>query len=126
MIDALISGKLYGTPQERTGSTGNPFTTLKLRATVGDGASLFVNVIAFDAGVCAALMALDDGDSVALSGTLTPKAWLDRDGEARPSLDMVAHACLSAYHVTRKRNAMKASSEPHTDAGRPFDDPLPD
>ncbi|APZ42929.1 single-stranded DNA-binding protein [Acidihalobacter ferrooxydans] len=119
MIDALISGKLYGTPQERTASTGNPFIALKLRATAGDGASLFVNVIAFAPDTCAALMALGDGDSVALAGTLTPKAWIDREGEARPSLDMVAHACLSAYHVTRKRKAMKAPNEPHTDAGRP-------
>lgn len=128
MIDALVSGKLYGTPQERTASTGSPFVTLKVRAVAGDGGSVFVNVIAFAPDTCAALLALGDGDgdSVALAGTITPKVWIDREGEARPSLDMVAHACLSAYHVTRKRNAMKAPSEPHTDAGRPFDDPLPD
>ena len=43
---------------------------------------------------------------MALSGSLTPKAWTDRSGEARPALDMVAHAVLTAYHVTRKRQAV--------------------
>jgi single-stranded DNA-binding protein len=65
-----------------------------------------VNCIAFAAPAVEALLALADGDSVAVSGELTPKAWLDKSGEARPSLDLVAHAILTAYHVTRKRQAV--------------------
>jgi len=41
------------------------------------------------------------------SGELTPKVWTDKNGEARPALDMVAHAVLTAYHVARKRQAVK-------------------
>ena len=107
MIDALISGKLYGQPTERTSKTGKPFALAKVRAAGGDGESLFVNVIAFDAAPCTALLALGDGDSVALSGSLTPKVWTDKEGNARPGLDLVAHQVLTAYHVTRKRNAMQ-------------------
>lgn len=106
MIDGLIAGKLYGAPTEKAARNGKAFATAKVRAAAGDGECLFVNVIAFDAGVCAALLALDDGDSVALAGTLTPKVWIDREGSARPSLDLVAHAVLTAYHVTRKRKAV--------------------
>ncbi len=106
MIDGLIAGKLYGTPTEKTAKTGKPFATAKVRAAAGDGESLFVNVIAFDAGACSALLALGDGDSVALSGALTPKVWSDREGNTKPALDMVAHAVLTAYHVTRKRKAV--------------------
>ena len=107
MIDGLIAGKVYGKPLERTSKAGQPFAVAKVRAAAGDGESLFVNVIAFDAAPCAALLALGDGDSVAMSGTLTPKVWTDKDGNARPALDLVAHQVLSAYHVTRKRNAMQ-------------------
>ena len=106
MIDGLIAGKLQGRPTERTGRAGKPFATAKVRAAGADGESLFVNVIAFDAAPCAALLALDDGDSVTLAGALTPKAWTDREGQARPALDMVAAQVLTAYHVKRKRSAM--------------------
>jgi hypothetical protein len=104
MIDALIAGKLHGKPTQRTGQSGKPFVTCTVRvATEGD--PLFASVIAFDPATCAALLALDNGDSVAMSGSLTPKVWT-KDGKARPSLDMVAHAVLTPYHVTRKRRAM--------------------
>ena len=43
-----------------------------------------------------------------MSGSLTPKAWTDKEGSARPALDMVAHQVLTAYHVTRKRNTVQA------------------
>lgn len=108
MIDGLIGGKLYGKPEARESRNGNPYVTAKIRAAAGDGDALFVNVIAFAEGACRALLALEDGDSVAIAGELTPKAWTDRDGNARPSLDMRAHAVLTPYHVTRKRKAAGA------------------
>nr|WP_057924376.1 hypothetical protein [Burkholderia ambifaria] len=107
MIDGLVSGKLYGTATRRTGASGKAFVTAKVRAAVGDGEALFVNVIAFSTTAGDSLLALADGDSVALAGTLTPKAWVDRSGEAKPALDMVAHAVLTAYHVKRKRAAVQ-------------------
>ncbi len=109
MIDGLVSGKLYGVASIRTGQNGKTFVTVKVRAANGDGESLFVNVIAFDDSAKSALLALDDGDSVALAGTLTPKVWTDKTGEVRPALDMVAHAVLTTYHVQRKRKAVQGS-----------------
>ncbi|HQQ69093.1 MAG TPA: single-stranded DNA-binding protein [Alicycliphilus sp.] len=97
MIDALISGKLYGQPTERIGKSGKAFAVAKVRATAGDGESLFVNIIAFDAGPCAALLALADSDSVALAGSITPKAWTDKQGNSRPSLDMVSLPISSVF-----------------------------
>jgi len=109
MIDGLIAGKLHGKPKARTGQSGKTFTTCMVRvATEAD--PLFVSVIAFDKDACAALLALDDGEGVALSGSLTPKVYQPKDGgEPRPALDMVAHAVLSAYHVRRKRQAMQSA-----------------
>ncbi|GAB2732152.1 hypothetical protein GCM10027019_09420 [Melaminivora jejuensis] len=106
-IDALISGKLHARPESRTSKNGKPFATAKLRAAAGDGDSLFVNVIAFEQAAVAALLALDAGDSLAVAGSVTPKVWTDREGVARPALDVVAHQVLTAYHVTRKRRAMQ-------------------
>ncbi len=115
MIDGLIGGKAYGKSVERQGQGGRAYVTTKVLARAGDGESLFVNVIAFSDEARAALLALDDGDSVALSGTLTPKVWTDKNGETRPALDMVAHAVLTPYHINRKREAVQQQSAP-TDA----------
>ncbi len=106
MIDALISGKLYGTAQQRTGKNGKPFTVAKVRLISDDGEQLFVNVITFAADAGAALMALNEGDALAIAGTLTPRVWTDKQGTARPALDMTATQVLTAYHVTRKRKAV--------------------
>lgn len=125
MIDALIAGKLFGQPAQRTsktGKTGKPFAVARVRAAGGDGESQFVSVIAFDAAPCAALLALADGDSVALSGSLSLKTWTDNDGGARPGLDLVAHQVLTPYHVTRKRRAMEPVEQQAHPHQRPRDE----
>ncbi|GJG94127.1 single-stranded DNA-binding protein [Cupriavidus pauculus] len=115
MIDGLVGGKVYGKSAERQGQGGTAYVTTKVLAPASDGESLFVNVIAFNDEARAALLALDDGDSVALSGTLTPKVWTDKNGDTRPALDMVAHAVLTPYHINRKREAVQQQS-PSTSA----------
>ena len=111
MMDALIAGRLHARPEARTSKTGKPFATAKLRAAAGDGASLFVNVIAFEQAAVSALLALDAGDSIAIAGAMTPKVWTDREGTSHPALDVVAHAVLTSYHVTRKRRAMQPGDD---------------
>jgi len=106
MIDGLVSGRLYGQPAERVDKTGKSFAVAKVLASAGEGGDVFVNVIAFDVAPSTALLALNDGDSVALAGSFTPKVWTDKQGNTRPSVDMVATQVLTAYHVARKRTAM--------------------
>lgn len=112
MIDGLVCGKLNGAAKEHLSKTGKRFATAKLRTPLADGDSIFVSVIAFSETVVDGLMALGDGDSVALSGALTPKVWQPANGEARPALDMVAHALVTAYHVQRKRQQVQGKREP--------------
>ena len=81
MIDALLTGKLAANPEART-----------------------------DADTVAGLLAMAKDETVALAGEFTPKVWTDRDGNAKPSADLKAHALLTPYHVNRKRQAM-ASQE---------------
>lgn len=104
-IEALILGKLHQRAEQRTSKTGRPFVTAKARTAAGDGDSLFVNVITFGEAACAALLALDAGDSLALAGTLKPGLWTDREGNARPSVDTVAAQVLTAYGLKKKREA---------------------
>lgn len=108
MIEGLISGKLYGLAEKRSGKNATHFAVAKVLATTGEGESLFVNVIAFHPDACAALMALDEGDAVVLAGALTPKVWTDKQGNTRPALDMVAHQVMTAYHAHGKHKAMGA------------------
>lgn len=133
MIDALIGGTLHKGPQARTSQNGRTFATATVRASTRDGSAIFVSVIAFSQSACEALLALEDGDAVALAGELTPKVYQPRDGgEPRPSLDLVAHRVLSEYHVARKRKAVaeaKASERPLPATQAPerpeFDDAMP-
>lgn len=105
MIEGLVTGTLMGLAEERQGKNDSAFVLAKLKAMPGDGESLIVNVIAFAAEARAALLALDEGDTLAVSGALTPKVWTDKQGNTRPALDLVASQVLSVYHVDRKRAA---------------------
>ena len=111
MIDAIVAGKLFGSPETKTAKTGRAFTTAKVRAATAESESIFINVIAFSDTAQAALQALGDGDAVSLAGTITPKAWTDRNGNTRPALDMVAAQVMTAYTVSRKRRAMQIEQE---------------
>ena len=115
-IDALVSGRVHKTPLSRVSAAGKRFATAIVRAAARDGNGIFVSVIAFSQSACDALLALDDGDSVALAGELTPKIYTPRDGgEPRPSLDLVAHKVLTEYHVARKRKAIQdGNAQPQT------------
>jgi single-stranded DNA-binding protein len=111
MIDALIGGSLHGTPVNRIGPSGKAFVRAKLITQTGNGNRVLVNVIAFDENVRNALMALNNGDSAALSGTLTPRVWTPPNSEPRAVLDIVAHSITTNYHVTRKRQCMRSTAE---------------
>ena len=95
MIDGLVAGRLYGEAERRTDKAGKAYSLVKVRAGTAEGEVLFVNVIAFDDDLCTSLHRLRDGDSVALSGSLNPRVWTDKQGHARPALDMVAHRLIS-------------------------------
>lgn len=122
MIDALIAGKVYGTPTQRNGKNGKPFALAKLRATSTEGEAQFVSVIAFDDGPVAALLALKEGDSVAVTGPLKVGTWQDKEGNHRPALDVVAQQVLSVYQVRHKRNTTQGEGQHQPQGQRPKDE----
>ncbi len=124
-IDCLIQGRMHRTAQQRTSKNGSPFVTCTVRTQTKDGTAIFVSVIVFAESAVTALLALADGDAVALAGELTPKIYQPRDGgEPRPSLDLLAHAVLSPYHIARKRKAV-AGERVERPTERSPDDDLP-
>lgn len=97
MIDALIAGRLYGSAEERTGQAGSVYVTCKVKVMTEDGDTILCNVIAFQDHVRNHLLQLNDGESLSLSGALTPKVWTDKQGKTRPAIDLIAHAVLTVH-----------------------------
>jgi len=95
MIEAIIAGHLMGDASRRIDKVGREFIVARVLARNRADEEFIVNVIAFDEAPCAALLALTDGDALSLSGALTPKVWTDKQGIARPSLDLVATRVLA-------------------------------
>jgi single-stranded DNA-binding protein len=108
MIDGLIAGRLMGDASRRVDKAGRTFVVARVLARNKVDEEFIVNVIAFDEAPSAALLALADGDALSLAGSLTPKVWTDKQGNHRPSLDMVATQVMSAYHVGVKQAAINA------------------
>lgn len=106
MMDGLIAGRLMGGASRRTDKMGRGYTVARVLARNKTDEEFIVNVIAFDDAVCAALLALADGDALSLTGSITPKVWTDKQGIARPSLDLVATQVMTAFDVSRKQAAL--------------------
>jgi hypothetical protein len=102
MIDGLIAGRLMGDASRRVDKTGRTYLVARVLARNKADEEFIVNVIAFDEAPCAALLALRDGQALALSGALTPKVWTDKQGIARPSLDLVAVQVMTAQDARQQ------------------------
>lgn len=104
MIDGLIAGRLMGDASRRVDKTGRDYTVARVLARNRADEEFIVNVIAFDDKASQALLALADGDALSLAGSLTPKVWTDKQGNARPSLDLIATRVLTAFDAQRSGN----------------------
>lgn len=109
MLDALITGRLIGTPQKRVAKNGAPFAAARVRVPMHDGNVVLVSVSAFDPEPMAALLVLSDGEAVSINGPITLGAWTDPEGNMRQSVSMLAMNVLTSYLATKKKKAMPAS-----------------
>ena len=107
MIDAIVGGRLLDKPEKRFAKTNSVYVTAKIIVSTEDGGSLIIGLIAFSEILIEKILALQAGDSIFVSGELSPKIWYPANGE-RPKLtcDLKAHAVLSAYEIKRKRNVL--------------------
>jgi single-stranded DNA-binding protein len=111
MIDALIAGRLRGAVTVRQSSSGNAFATWRIAAAGKDGESLLCSCITFSQKAIAAMQALDDGDSVAVSGEASISVWADQNKGQCHGLNVQVYAVMTAYHLGRKRKAQEVQTE---------------
>jgi len=95
MIEGLVAGHIWGDPESRAGKNNTLFVVAKVRAQGTQPELVIVNVIAFDHAASKALLDLRDGDAVSITGSLSPKAWIDKQGVSRAALDMIAGRVLA-------------------------------
>ena len=107
MIDALLTGRLYGKAEARTSRAGKTFAVAKVRTPHKAGEFLYVSVVSFVPITIRTLLELDPGDAVALSGELTADTYTDADGRVWPALSLNAHSVVSEHHTSRKRAAIR-------------------
>lgn len=131
MIRALITGSLYGPPQARTSQAGKPFTTAKLRADGKNGESVWCSVIAFGE-IADRLLTLGDGAALSISGRAEVNAWLDKAGEPKAGLSLVADEMVTLKAKPKPQGGEQGEPAPRQSPRRPvatapsFDDALPD
>ena len=130
MIRILITGKLHDEPQARTSANGNTFAVAKVKADDKGGAWVWVSVIAFG-DEAQRLLAMNAGDAVAIGGRAELKAWVDKEGNARPDVSVVADEIATLKGRPRpprphQPKAPRKQVSASTDAGIPFDDDLPE
>lgn len=130
MIRILITGKLHDEPQARTSANGNTFAVAKMKADDKGGAWVWVSVIAFG-DEAQRLLAMNAGDAVAIGGRAELKAWVDKEGNARPDVSVVADEIATLKGRPRpprphQPKAPRKQVPASTDAGIPFDDELPE
>lgn len=89
MIRVLLTGTLYGSPEQRTAKSGSLFTTAKVRADGKDGATVWCSLVAFGE-LAERLATLAANSAVAVSGRAEVTAWLDKAGEPKAGLSIVA------------------------------------
>jgi hypothetical protein len=103
MISILCGGKLIAKPAERTSKAGKPYATIQFVTETQD-ATILVSGIAFDAEIVRQLLALEKGDSVAVTGPCKPSAWV-KEFEPVAGLSVTITALLTPYAIKRKQAA---------------------
>ena len=125
MIRCLVTGRLHDAPQARTSQGGNPFTTAKLRADGKDGATVWCSIIAFGE-LAERLATLKAGDALSVSGRAEVNGWLDKNGEPRAGVSVVADEIATLKGKPRppseSRPPSRRPARQPEPAGVPFDD----
>lgn len=111
MIRVLVTGRLHGVPEVRTGKSGKPFTTAKLIADAGEESGVWCSVIAF-AAQGERLAGLKDGDAVSVAGRATVQAYQSKHGELRASLSIVVDELAAVRRAPSETKRANRETKP--------------
>jgi single-stranded DNA-binding protein len=115
----LLTGTLHKDPTQRTSQNGKAFVTCSLRIEQ-EGGTIWASVICFDQAAREELLRCHAGDTVAIQGKLKVTVY-ERNGEHRPSLDVVANGVLPAKP---KPSPARSKQECGGQTARGFDAPF--
>lgn len=123
MIRALVTGSLYGDPEQRTSASGKTFTTAKLRADGKDGASVWCSLIAFGEQA-ERLATLKARQALSVAGKAEVNGWLSRNtGEVGAGLSLVVDDLATLQG--KPRAPRKQDEPPHPAEADGFNDAMP-
>ncbi|WP_400769344.1 single-stranded DNA-binding protein [Methylosinus sporium] len=118
MIEALVYGRLFGAPTQRTAKSGAAYVMAKVLSKGQDGDD-FVTIFCFSESAGAELLRLGDGERVSLQGKLKAEIYA-KDGESRISLTLVADQILALRQPPKERKAKaEKSATPTTSRPEP-------
>lgn len=100
MLEVLLTGKLFRDPKPGRTKTDKPMCSALVRVAMGEE-SIMASVLCFE-DAAERLGRLKVGDAVSVAGTAKIGTW-ERDGEVRPSLDVVATAILTVHDAKKRR-----------------------
>jgi single-stranded DNA-binding protein len=133
MIDALITGRLIRAPELKTSKNGKPYCQFLLSVPTGEERALVYGV-AFKE-VAEKIARLQDGDALAVIGSLKPTEWCDKTtGAIKHGLSITVSNSLSLYEVKKRKpkepgpeqsKPGKVFGYPDQMQAKPFDDDLP-
>jgi single-stranded DNA-binding protein len=127
---ALLSGALHKAPERRTSKGGKAYVSATMREGSGDAVTWW-KILCFSETAAEELLALADGDAVAVSGAFKVEIY-EKNGEQRLSHTVFVDRVITAHRQKAKKRAQQSASErrldrrPSSNQGRPeFDDQIP-
>jgi len=103
MIECLATCLLMGKAEVHPAADGRRIVSARMRVQV-EGDWVLGNVVTTTNQAGDALLALRDGEAIALAGSLLPTAWVDDDGGPRIILKVIAHTALTVRHARMRPN----------------------
>lgn len=89
----LVHGVIFKTPEQRQNKAGGTYVLATLRTREGDAVQYW-RVLGFNSSTQEELLRLDDGDSVAVQGTLRADIYKPEHGEPRVSLNIMCDRAI--------------------------------
>lgn len=123
MIHSSLYGRLSRDPKPSTTKNGKPMCTASMAVDVGKvpgEETLWLSVLAFGKQA-EALERHHQGDMLAVMGRLEKSKFTGNDGAERESWSLI----VEALHSSRTVRPAPRKPAKQTDAGAPFDDPIP-
>lgn len=113
VLSFILTGTLHGDPVQRTGQSGKPFTTGKMRADDGGGNAVWASFIAFG-NEGERIAGMKDGVALAISGRGVLKVFEGKHGH-QASMDVTVDQVATLKAKPRPKREQQPGGDPFAD-----------